>query len=111
MLEINKIKANTADVIKSLEKRGLDVNQNINLILELDKQRIINQQQLDNLLAEWNQIAKKIGELARLGQLENISEFKNRASEIKTKSKDLIEIGKKVELDIFPIDSIIACYF
>jgi len=100
MLEINKIKANTTDVIKSLQKRGLDVNQNINLILELDKQRIINQQQLDNLLAEGNQIAKKIGELARLGQLENISEFKNRASEIKTKSKDLIEIGKKVELDI-----------
>ncbi|MAZ55532.1 MAG: serine--tRNA ligase [Flavobacteriales bacterium] len=100
MLEINKIKANTTDVIGSLKTRGIDFTKNINLILELDKQRINNQQKLDNLLAEGNQIAKKIGELARKGQLENISEFKNRAHEIKTLSKDFIESGKKTELDI-----------
>ena len=100
MLEINNIKANTTDIIGSLKKRGIDVAKNINLILELDKQRINNQQKLDNLLAEGNQIAKKIGELARQGQLENISEFKNRAHEIKNLSKDLIESGKKTELDI-----------
>ena len=100
MLEINKIKANTTEIIGSLKTRGIDVTKNINLILELDKQRINNQQKLDNLLAEGNQIAKKIGELARQGQLENISEFKNRAHEIKTLSKDLIESGKKTELDI-----------
>ena len=100
MLEINKIKANTTDIINSLKKRGIDVEENINLILKLDKQRILTQQQLDKLLAEGNQIAKKIGELARRGQLDNISEFKNRASEIKAKSKDLLEIGKKIELDI-----------
>ncbi len=100
MLEINNIKANTTDIIGSLKKRGIDVAKNINLILELDKQRINNQQKLDNLLAEGNQIAKKIGELARQGQLENISEFKNRAHEIKNLSKDLIESGKNTELDI-----------
>jgi len=100
MLEINNIKANTTDIIVSLKKRGIDVSKNIKLILELDKQRINNQQKLDNLLAEGNQIAKKIGELARQGQLENISEFKNRAHEIKNLSKDLIESGKNTELDI-----------
>ena len=100
MLEINNIKANTTDIIGSLKKRGIDVSKNIKLILELDKQRINNQQKLDNLLAEGNQIAKKIGELARQGQLENISEFKNRAHEIKNLSKDLIESGKNTELDI-----------
>tara|TARA_B100001250_G_scaffold116455_1_gene98735 strand:- start:16564 stop:17838 length:1275 start_codon:yes stop_codon:yes gene_type:complete len=100
MLEINKIKANTADIINSLKKRGIDVEKNINLILKLDKQRILTQQQLDKLLTEGNQIAKKIGELAKRGQLDNISEFKHRASEIKAKSKDLVEIGKKIELDI-----------
>ena len=60
MLEINKIKANTSDIIDSLKTRRIDVEKNINLILELDSLRIANQQNLDNLLAEGNQIAKKL---------------------------------------------------
>jgi len=100
MLEINKIKTNTDNIVTSLKKRGIDAAKNINLILGLDKDRILNQQKLDKLLAEGNQIAKKIGILAKTGQLESIVGLKNRASEIKTLSKKLTELSKDIECDI-----------
>ena len=83
MLEIHKIKENTSGIVHDLKKRGIEVEKNIELVLQLDKQRIKNQQELDALLSEGNQIAQQIGQLAKKGELENLSVLKNRASEIK----------------------------
>ena len=100
MLEIHKIKENTSGIVHDLKKRGIEVEKNIELVLQLDKQRIKNQQELDALLSEGNKIAQQIGQLAKKGELENLSVLKNRASEIKIVSKELIEIGKTTELNI-----------
>ena len=59
MLEVSKIRANAQSIIEQLQKRGTDHTKNIKLILDLDQERIANQQRLDSLLSEGNQIAKK----------------------------------------------------
>ena len=60
MLEIHKIKENTSGIVHDLKKRGIEVEKNIELVLQLDKQRIKNQQELDALLSEGNKIAQQI---------------------------------------------------
>ena len=100
MLEINKIKADTDFIIKSLQKRGINIAPTIHLILDLDKKRISNQQNLDTILAEGNQIAKQIAELAQNREFDNLAALKNRASEIKNKSKKLIDSANKIEAEI-----------
>jgi len=97
MLEINTIKKNPDLIIKKLEKRGLDVQKDINLILELNNQRIENQQKLDSMLAEGNQLAHSIGQFAKEKQFEKIEELKKTAAQIKTDSKELIELAKSIE--------------
>ncbi|MAQ31253.1 MAG: serine--tRNA ligase [Flavobacteriales bacterium] len=97
MLEINKIKNNTDNIVLHLKKRGIDVSDKLSSIIDLDNARIANQQKLDTLLAESNQIAQKIGAMAREKKFDEITPLKQRASEIKLISKDLIESGKKIE--------------
>ena len=100
MLEISKIKHNTEFVVDSLKKGGVDVKKDLELVLELDQNRIENQQKLDNILAEGNQIAKEIGEISKENKLNDVNNIKDRASQIKTESKKLSEKGKTLGLKI-----------
>ena len=97
MLEINTIKNNPDLIIKKLQKRGLDVKQDIDLILQLNNQRIENQQKLDGMLAKGNQLAQNIGQFAKEKKFEKIEELKKIAGQIKIDSKELIEIAKNIE--------------
>ena len=100
MLEINTIKKNPDLIIKKLEKRGVDVKKDINLILELNNQRIENQQKLDSMLAEGNQLAQNIGQFAKEKKFEKIEELKKTAAQIKIDSKELIELAKSIDAKI-----------
>ena len=100
MLELNKIKNQSKSIINNLKKRGIDVSKQIQLILDLDKKRIVNQQSLDEILAESNQIAQKIGLMAKENKFQNVNKLKSRASDIKTESKKLIETGNLIETEI-----------
>ena len=97
MLEINKIKNNVDNIVLHLKKRGIDVSDKLSSVIDLDNTRIANQQKLDVLLAESNQIAQKIGVMAKDKKFNEIGSLKERASEIKLLSKDLIEERKKIE--------------
>ena len=100
MLELSRIKNNPEFILEKLKKRGCNVKKEINLIIELDEKRVKNQQILDDILADGNQIAKKIGELARDKKFDLIHELKTQASNLKNESKKLIETDKKLQLDI-----------
>tara|TARA_Y100001968_G_C19435746_1_gene759534 strand:- start:1602 stop:2870 length:1269 start_codon:yes stop_codon:yes gene_type:complete len=100
MLEINKIKSHSSMIIQNLQKRGVNATENIKTVLDLDSQRITNQQKLDNILAEGNKIAQQIGIIAREKKLSKIDELKKRASEIKIEAKNLAEKGKEIEKNI-----------
>ena len=100
MLEINKIKHDPKHVVTNLKKRGIDVNEDIDNILELNKQRIKNQKQLDTLLNEGNQIAQMIPKMVKENKTNEIKTLKGRAGVIKNKSKKLIDFGKKIAEEI-----------
>ena len=100
MLEVSKIRINAQSIIEQLKKRGADHTKNIKLILDLDQKRIANQQRLDSLLSEGNQIAKKIGELAKEKKFNEINTLKEQAASIKNKSKLFHQTAKDLEISI-----------
>tara|TARA_B100000963_G_C22623689_1_gene671247 strand:+ start:405 stop:1676 length:1272 start_codon:yes stop_codon:yes gene_type:complete len=101
MLEIKKLRENPSKVIEKLKKRGIDATETINKIIELEKNRISNQQQLDSVLETLNNIAKNIAVLARDKKFKNIKEEKDKASVLKEKSKTFISKSKKIENEIY----------
>jgi seryl-tRNA synthetase len=100
MLEINKIKNNPDLIIESLKKRGINLKDKIDLILNLNQRRVFNQKDLDNSLRQGNQIAQKIGKLAQEGNIDNLTELKKNASTLKNKARDLSDKAKEIELEI-----------
>lgn len=101
MLEIKKLRENPSKVIEKLKKRGIDATATINKIIELEKNRISNQQQLDFVLETLNNIAKNIAVLARDKNFKNIKDEKDKASVLKEKSKAFISKSKEIENEIY----------
>lgn len=89
MLLVPFIKANKDKVIKRLAVKNFHNTPLIDQVLELDELRKSIQQQLDELLAEANTLAKQIGQLFKEGKADEASALKERNSEIKEKSKEL----------------------
>ena len=89
MLLVPFIKANKDEVIKRLAVKNFHNTPLIDQVLELDEIRKSIQQELDELLAEANAIAKQIGQLFKEGKADTATELKNRNSEIKEKTKAL----------------------
>ena len=97
MLEINNIKNNHSEIIQKLKKRGLDVTSDIISILDFNQERITNQQKLDSMLSQGNKIAQQIGQMTQEKKIEEIKRLKNQAIQIKTTSKELVELSKNLE--------------
>lgn len=91
MLQTNFIKENKALVIERLTKRNLDATPIVENIIKLDDDRKKTQQELDNLLAESNRLAKQIGDLFKKGKAEEANTLKLQTAELKEKSTTLKE--------------------
>ncbi|MFW5792992.1 MAG: serine--tRNA ligase [Bacteroidota bacterium] len=89
MLEIYKIRDNSAEVIERLKIKNFDAKTTVEKLLNTDSQRRETQKGLDDVLAESNLMSKKIGELFKTGQTEEANKLKERTVELKQKSKDL----------------------
>ncbi len=100
MLELNNIKHNASDIIEKLKIRGIDVTDTIKTIIHLNKARIDNQQILDAILSESNQIAQKIGQMAKEKKNLEIKKLKHQAAQLKIESKELTQKSKDIELKI-----------
>lgn len=70
MLTINIIRQERDQLVEDYTKRNLDVAELLDQVLELDELRRATQKDLDGLLAQSNEISKKIGELFKSGQHE-----------------------------------------
>jgi len=103
MLEIKKIKENPSQIISLLNKRGGDFSSLIKTVLTLDKERIEKQKKLDSILEESNNIATKIGELAKKNDREAMTALKEKAIILKTKSKNLIQQNKEQQTKIHEV--------
>ena len=91
MLQIQAIRENTEKVIKALNKRGFKSDEIIPRILDLDASRRETQTELDQLLAESNQLSESIGKLFKSGKASEAEPLKAKSGELKEKSKELNE--------------------
>ncbi|MCB9174325.1 MAG: serine--tRNA ligase [Flavobacteriales bacterium] len=100
MLQTAFIRENTALVIERLKKRNIDATATVNQIIELDDKRKKTQQELDNLLAESNQIAKQVGDLFKNGKTAEANVLKERTVQIKEQSAGLKEEQNTIAIDL-----------
>ena len=70
MLEVKFIRENKELVIKRLAKRNMDATQMIEDIVDVDAKRRKAQTQLDNHLAQANQVSKKKALYYKTGEIE-----------------------------------------
>lgn len=91
MLELNYIKEHTAEVAERLAIKNIDAANTLQNIIELDARRRETQKELDDNLAESNNIAREVGNLMKAGKASDALELKNRVAELKLAAKDLSE--------------------
>tara|TARA_B100001758_G_scaffold247957_1_gene269127 strand:+ start:451 stop:1719 length:1269 start_codon:yes stop_codon:yes gene_type:complete len=100
MLHITKIRENKQAFIKLLKIKNIDADDLILSVISKDDERKNTQQSLDNLLAQANKLAKRIGELYKIGQTDQANVLKKESSLIKENSKILQEKQTVLEKEI-----------
>jgi len=93
MLTLKIITDNTQSVIEKLAKKHYDARSIINDVLVTDQKRKSSQQQLDNNLAEINQLSRSIGQWMKDGE-------KDAAEAARSKVTILKESVKQLEIDM-----------
>lgn len=92
MIEMQVIRAQTADVVERLKVKNFDAAEIIDRILEVDGERRKTQKSLDDTLAESNQLARDIGALFKSGKRDEAEQMKERTALLKQQVKALQEI-------------------
>jgi seryl-tRNA synthetase len=100
MLQTNYIIDNQEEIIKKLKVKNFDASKIIPQIEIKNNERKSLQKDLDNGLAEANQIAKSIGQLFKEGKREEAEKMKSRSAELKLLSKELGEKKAQVENEL-----------
>lgn len=91
MLQIQAIRENPAFIAERLSIKNFKGADIISHLLDLDKQRREIQKNLDDALAEGNQIAKQIAGLFKEGKTGEAEVLKGRSQELKLVGRDLSE--------------------
>ena len=91
MIPLKHLRENKAEIIEGLQKRNFKQTDLLDTLLSLDEKRRKTQTELDQQLAEANQLTKEIGQLFKSGKAEEAQELKARSGELKTSSKTLQE--------------------
>jgi seryl-tRNA synthetase len=91
MLELSFLRENVELVIERLAIKRFDARDTIKKILEADLNRRETQKQLDDNLAESNQIAREVGNLFKEGRQQEANELKARSAELKIAARELTE--------------------
>lgn len=96
MLQLNYIKEQKEEAIQKLAKKGFDATAILAEVISLDEKRKSTQVELDNVLAQSNQIAKEIGMLFKNGEAEKANAVKAQTAILKEQSKSLQEKQSKI---------------
>ena len=91
MIPLKEIRENKAAIVEGLKKRNFKQIELIDTLLSLDEKRRKTQTELDQQLAEANQLAKEIGQLFKSGKADEAQERKARSGELKSSTKVLQE--------------------
>ncbi len=117
MLPLQLIRDKKEFVAERLAVKNFDAINLLNKIIEIDKTRRTIQSELDQLLAEANQLAKSIGQLYKAGERDKAEAAKSQSTKLKEQTKELSAklsetaelLNKKlVELPNIPHESVPA---
>jgi seryl-tRNA synthetase len=101
MLQAQLLRDQKELVIEKLKKKNFGALHLVDEIIEKDQLRKKQQAELEEILAESNQLAARIGELFKSGKAAEAGDLKNRSSELKEASKPkqarLDELEKEVQ--------------
>lgn len=100
MLQLQTIRSNFEEIIRRLNKRNFPAQEKIEQILKLDEERRQKKTELENLLAEGNSLAKKIGELFKSGNAAEADNLKIRSTQIKEESKKIEERFNQIDEEV-----------
>ena len=101
MLQVSFIRDNKETTLDSLRKRNFaNAEAVIDQVLTLDQQRRDTQRELDDTLAQSNAKAGQIGTLIKAGDKTAAEAAKTETAELKTRSKDLGDALRQVEVDL-----------
>jgi seryl-tRNA synthetase len=89
MLQVSKLRAHKEAYIQALKKRNFDAENILNDVLKLDETRRSTQAQLDEILAESNQLSKEIGSMFKNGEHQKANILKEKSAKLKETSKAL----------------------
>lgn len=110
MLQVSNIRAHKEGYIQALKKRNFNAEEVFEEILTLDESRRSTQTQLDETLAESNQLSKEIGMLFKSGEQQKATILKEKSVQLKDTSKThsdaLNEIVAKLEQLLYTIPNI-----
>lgn len=100
MLEIPRLRQETAAVIEGLKRRNLThAEKLVQQILELDEERRTTQHDLNEMQAESNKIAKQIGKLMREGKKKEAEAAKTKTGALKQQVKEKGERLQAIEIE------------
>lgn len=91
MLQLNYIRDCKEEAIAKLAIKQFDARGILDEVIALDDQRKKTQADLDNVLAQSNQISKEIGILFKNGEVEKANAAKAQTTSLKEESKSLQE--------------------
>lgn len=91
MLQLNYIRNCKEEAIAKLAIKQFDASSILDEVIALDDQRKKTQADLDNILAQSNQLAKEIGMLFKTGEVEKANAAKAQTTSLKEQSKSLQE--------------------
>ncbi len=91
MLELSFLRENVELVIERLAIKRVEARETIKKILEADQNRRETQKQLDDNLAESNQIAREVGNLFKEGRQQEANALKARSAELKILAREVTE--------------------
>jgi len=98
MLQVTAVKENFENFVNGLKKRGIqNAEEQLNELIQLDDERKKTQQSLDDILANSNLLAKKIGQLYKEGKKEEADAAKAETGQLKEESKQLSEVLSSIE--------------
>lgn len=89
MLQVSNIRAYREAYVQAFKKRNFDAENILNDVLKLDETRRSTQTQLDETLAESNQLSKEIGILFKNGEHQKAAILKEKSTKLKETSKAL----------------------
>lgn len=100
MLRIQDIRDHKTKILEGLAKRNKNFSTTIDQILLVDEERRKTQNDLDQNLAEANQIAKEVGVLFKEGKKDQADVLKARSAELKELAKQMQERLAEKELQV-----------